>query len=206
VLAPLALAALFAGPVTLTFLIAAFVGVGAWEWGRMCRNASSHAWLLVGLLILGLAGAALIWLRHMHGIYAVLWLFGTVWATDIGAYAVGKLVGGPRIAPTISPNKTWAGLAGGVTCAVIWSIAFAYAIEPGTVGMGPLVAFGAIAAVMAQAGDFAVSFAKRRFGLKDSSGLIPGHGGVLDRVAGLLTTGPALALLLLAINSDARAW
>jgi phosphatidate cytidylyltransferase len=158
----------------------------------MCRGRA--AWIAAGWLVLAVAGTAVVWVGYAWGTPMVLWLFGAVWSTDIGAYAAGTTIGGRRIAPAISPNKTWAGLAGGVVAAAVWSLAWAlyYGSDPGA-----LAVLGTIGAVIAQAGDFALSFAKRRFGVKDSSGLIPGHGGVLDRIAGLLTTGPALALLLL---------
>lgn len=157
----------------------------------------------MGLLVLVLAGGALIWLEQHADTAAVVWLFGIVWATDIGAYAVGSLVGGPRIAPSISPKKTWAGLGGGIIFAVSWSFAWAkYFAPPDAYFLDLIVGLAAAGAVIAQVGDFLLSFAKRRFGVKDSSGLIPGHGGVLDRIAGLLTTGPALALLLLSTNGN----
>jgi phosphatidate cytidylyltransferase len=186
------LAALFAGPLPLAALVTAFAAVGLWEWVRMCRDRPG--WLSAGALVLGAAGAAIVWIRYsVASMDPVLWLFGAVWATDIGAYAAGRTIGGPRIAPAISPNKTWAGLAGGMILAAAWS--FAWAVHNSSYFL-EAIAVGAATAAIAQAGDFALSFAKRRFGRKDSSDLIPGHGGVLDRIAGLLTTGPALALLL----------
>jgi phosphatidate cytidylyltransferase len=187
----LALAAIAAGPTPVAVLVAVFVAVGAWEWMRMCGDR--REWLIAGWLVLLVAGTAIVWIGYTWYTSVILWLFGAVWATDVGAYAAGTTIGGPRIAPHISPNKTWAGLAGGMFAAAAWSLLWAL-----FVGNEPLefAVLGAIVAVIAQAGDFAVSFAKRRFGVKDSSNLIPGHGGVLDRIAGLLTTGPAVALLL----------
>ena len=200
ILAPLALAALFSGPWPFGALVAAFVAVGAWEWVRLC--GPSPAFLIVGLAVLAVAGATLLWIERHYDTTAVLWLFGVVWATDIGAYAVGSLLRGPRIAPAISPNKTWAGLAGGIAFAVAWSFVWGWSfVAPESYFVDLIVGLAAAGAVVAQMGDFALSFAKRRFGRKDSSGLIPGHGGVLDRIAGLLTTAPALALLLL-VNKD----
>jgi phosphatidate cytidylyltransferase len=196
----LALLAVAGGWPTIALLVAAFIGVGGWEWTRMCRDRS--AWLVPGWLVLLIAGAAVTWIGRDQGPGIVLFLFGAVWATDIGAYAAGSALRGPRIAPSISPNKTWAGLAGGMILAVIWSLIWAelYRIEVDY--LLEMAVIGAAAAIVAQAGDFALSFAKRRCGVKDSSGLIPGHGGVLDRIAGLLTTGPALALLLLSANGN----
>ena len=192
---------------TFAALVALGAAIGLWEWTRMCARGSqgvAHG-LALGAPLLAAPAVSLVWLHHAHGADAAMWLFGSVWATDIGAYAVGSLVRGPRIAPRISPNKTWSGLLGGIACAAAWAGVFG--AMAGLAGApGALAAAGGALAVVAQAGDFAVSAAKRRFGLKDSSGLIPGHGGVLDRIAGLLTTGPTLALLLLAINGGARSW
>jgi phosphatidate cytidylyltransferase len=199
VLLPLALAAIAAGPLPLAVLVVVFIAAGAWEWERMCHGRIG--WLAAGWLVLAAAGASVIWIGHVWNAPLVLWLFGVVWATDIGAYTVGKMVGGPRIAPSISPNKTWAGLVGGMAVAAVWSYAWElyFGSDPWV-----LAAIGLVAAIISQVGDFALSFAKRRFGVKDSSSLIPGHGGVLDRIAGLLTTGPAAALLLQATTGVAK--
>jgi phosphatidate cytidylyltransferase len=211
VLAPVAVLAVYASPYALAALVAAAVALGAWEWARMCGSGArpgretSACWLAIGGIVLAVAGLSVVGLRFHSGADAVMWLFGAVWATDIGAFAVGTSVGGPKVAPRVSPNKTWSGLAGGIACATLWSVAFQYLAlhMRGAESLAEAAALGAVTAVVAQTGDFGVSFAKRRFGLKDSSGLIPGHGGVLDRIAGLLTTGPALALFLLAINRTA---
>lgn len=113
-----------------------------------------------------------------------------VWATDIGAYVAGRKIGGPKLAPRISPKKTWAGLLGGMSAAaaVAALIAATLASSIGTAALA-----GAGLAVVAQAGDLYESWIKRRVGVKDSSRLIPGHGGLLDRIDGLLTAAPALA-------------
>jgi phosphatidate cytidylyltransferase len=127
------------------------------------------------------------------GLLNALALVGIVVATDTGAYAFGRTIGGPKIAPQISPSKTWAGLCGGMFAAAVWSVAiilFARQMLPSNLPVGePLAlaaAFGAVLAIVAQAGDFFESWLKRRAGLKDSSNLIPGHGGFLDRLDGLL--------------------
>jgi phosphatidate cytidylyltransferase len=125
----------------------------------------------------------------------VFWIFLLVWATDIGAYFAGRGIGGPRMAPRISPGKTWAGLAGGMVCAALAGAGFG--LLSGASRLGALAAMSAVLAGVSQAGDLAESAVKRRFGVKDSGKIIPGHGGVLDRLDGLLfaTTGVgALAL------------
>lgn len=161
--------------------------------GRMPAPASYAA----GVLAIALPLLALDWLRllPMQGLAMVLWLLGIVWATDIGAYAFGRTIGGPRLAPRISPNKTWAGLLGGMACAAVVGGFAALWIE----GIGPVAAVtvSAALAVISQIGDLAESRMKRRFGVKDTGGLIPGHGGLLDRTDGLLAAAPVFALLVL---------
>lgn len=118
-----------------------------------------------------------------HGVEVFLWLCAMVVATDVGAYVSGKSIGGPKLAPSISPNKTWAGLIGGMTAAALASLAFMAVTTNSVIS---LLLIGAATAVIAQAGDLLESWMKRCSGLKDSSHLIPGHGGVLDRIDGFL--------------------
>ena len=123
---------------------------------------------------------------------AVLWLLLSVWSCDIGAFISGRSIGGPKLAPRISPNKTWAGLLGGILAAVVASVLLALIS-----GSGSIVLFaihGALLALISQCGDLAESSLKRRFDVKDSGNLIPGHGGILDRVDGVLFAAPALVL------------
>lgn len=153
-------------------------------------------WLTAGTLYIGLPCVALIWLRDgEYGRDRVFWLMGVVWATDIGAYAAGRLIGGPRLAPRISPNKTWAGLLGGIAAAALVSASFALAGPAGTPHIASAILLGILLAVLAQAGDLGESWVKRRFGVKDSSTLIPGHGGLLDRVDALLVVTMAVACI-----------
>jgi phosphatidate cytidylyltransferase len=147
-----------------------------------------------GVLWLGVPCVALLWLARETGSGIVFWILAVVWATDIGAYAVGRTVGGPKLAPRVSPGKTWSGLLGGVFSAALVGLATAKMIGGPPVQM---VLISAALAVVGQAGDLAESAAKRRFRVKDASGLIPGHGGLLDRLDALLTVVPTVALLRL---------
>jgi phosphatidate cytidylyltransferase len=152
-------------------------------------------WLGFGALYVGLPCLAILWLRGQPhgGLATVLWLFALVWATDTGAYVAGRLIGGPKLAPAISPNKTWAGLAGGVAAAAAVGFA-AFSLWPEGNSLWLIPVSGALALVE-QAGDLFESAAKRQAGVKDSSNLIPGHGGALDRLDGLLAVCVAVAAL-----------
>lgn len=160
-------------------------------------SGGAPQWAALGTLYIGLPSIALIWLRNhaLIGQLGVVWLFVVVWATDTGAFALGRLVGGPKLWPRLSPNKTWAGLFGGVllAAAVGWVAAVLGHLTP----LSGWVVVSALVALAAEAGDLAESAVKRRFRVKDSSGLIPGHGGVLDRLDGLMFAAPVLALVVL---------
>lgn len=161
-----------------------------------------------GLFYIGCAVIALLWLRGRpaSGRMEMFFLLFVVWATDSGAYLAGRLIGGPKLAPRLSPSKTWAGLGGGVGAAFLIGVLFA--MGAGGVSAGVLRAgfLAAGLALVAQAGDLAESALKRRFGRKDSGTLIPGHGGLLDRLDGLLAAAPAAALLALILGRRTLLW
>lgn len=143
-----------------------------------------------GVLYAGLPAICLLFLRDQSsGIALTLWTLAVVWATDIGAYFAGRTIGGPKLAPAISPNKTWAGLAGGIIAAAIIGalLARATALPPG------LAMLGGAMAILAQLGDLYESWLKRRADVKDSGTLLPGHGGVLDRLDGLVPVAVVVA-------------
>jgi phosphatidate cytidylyltransferase len=169
-------------------------------------NDAEPEWMAAGALWLALPCVCLLWLARTEGggRATLLWLLAVVWATDIGAYAAGRSLGGPRLAPRWSPRKTWAGLLGGAVCAGLagWATAAWLGRAPGF----PLAALSAALAIVEQFGDVAESLAKRRFGVKDSSSLIPGHGGLLDRVDGLLAVVPTVALLTAIGGRSVLAW
>ena len=139
-----------------------------------------------------------------YGLRSVFWVLAIVWATDSGAYAAGRLIGGDKLAPTISPSKTWSGLAGGVFAAVAVAIGMA-ALD--LVASTPrLVGLSVVLCLVAQGGDLLESALKRRFDVKDSGTIIPGHGGALDRLDGLLAAFPAVACGYLVAGSGAFIW
>lgn len=149
-------------------------------------------WFLLGIIYVSVFAWSMIALRsYDRGGLLTMWLFAVVCLTDTGAYFVGTLVGGPKIAPMISPSKTWSGLLGGIVAASGGAYLF-YAAAGGYMLQYLLLA--PFIASMAQAGDFLESAFKRKFGVKDSGNLIPGHGGVMDRVDGFVTAAAFLAV------------
>jgi phosphatidate cytidylyltransferase len=155
-------------------------------------TGAAPVWQALGPLYLGIPGLALFMLRQApeHGIWLVLILFAAVWATDTGALISGKLIGGPKMAPVLSPNKTWAGFAGGTIVAglVVAGILLGLGASPLRGAM-----FGMVVALTGHAGDLFESWVKRRVGRKNSGSLIPGHGGMLDRIDSILFAAPACA-------------
>ena len=152
--------------------------------------------LALGTIYAGLPVLSLLLIRHQHdGLVYALWAMALVWVTDIGAYFAGRAIGGPRLAPAISPNKTWAGLIGGIGLAAAFGLAmhYAYGLALRLTLASPLLA------VVAQAGDLYESWLKRRAGVKDSGTLLPGHGGVLDRIDGLVPVAPVAAALVVVV-------
>lgn len=186
------------GVVYRAFVVLVALGL-LWEWWGLARRigyaTSARAILMAaGLAYIGLAAFSLIILRETP--IDLLAVMASVIATDTGAYFAGRAIGGPKIAPNISPSKTWAGLGGGMVASALAMIAIHETMRdfsPG--GWLMLATFGALLAIVAQAGDFLESAMKRKAGVKDSGHLIPGHGGLLDRLDGLL----AVAVLMLAL-------
>lgn len=180
-------------------LILVFLGVLVFvSPSRLATALAGKQWLkptIAGIAYVSLALVSMAWLRQLdaHG-FLVIWLFFAVWAMDVGGYFAGKGIGGPKLAPRLSPKKTWAGLIGGVLLSAVVSIGLAELFSWGK----PLVfaGAGAAVAVVAQMGDLYESALKRKLGLKDSGNLIPGHGGILDRVDGLIFAAPFVALVI----------
>jgi phosphatidate cytidylyltransferase len=167
-------------------LAAAALGLAALlSFMRRAGTFTPRAQAAFGVLYIGLAPAALVAIRGDSGLglMAVLGLFTVIWAADIAAYFGGRLIGGPRLAPSLSPRKTWAGVICGALAAGVAGSAFG-AVIGASASLWAIVGFGL--GVMGLAGDLFESLCKRRFGVKDASGLIPGHGGVLDRLDSLI--------------------
>ena len=211
VLAPVVLLTTYLGGIWFLVMVLGIVGVGLFEWWRMCANAkSSHTrnfWAVVGAVYLGLAGTCMFWMRipETSGYYVEFWLYAIVWGTDTGAYIAGTLIGGPKLASRISPKKTWAGLLGGV--AVSGAVGYTAYVHYGVgASLNVMIAASIALAIVSQFGDLLESFAKRSFGVKDSGSLIPGHGGVLDRVDGLFAAALGLAFLRLTFPEALGVW
>lgn len=158
------------------------------------RNREKSLWYRIGAVYISLSFLAFSWLRgdDAQGLALVLWIFAVVWSTDIGAYLVGRQVGGPKLISRVSPNKTWAGLVGGSVFAAFASFLVGSYLKIGY-DVRSLSIIGVLLAVVAQAGDLFESYVKRLGGKKDSGRIIPGHGGILDRIDGLMAVGIVVA-------------
>jgi phosphatidate cytidylyltransferase len=192
VLGPLALAAAyFGGWLFALFWTAAALAV-LWEWVSLVNGT---VWILSGIIYAATLLAAPLVLRHdaIYGFAAIVMLFAIVWTTDVLGYFAGRAIGGPKLMPAVSPKKTWSGALAGTFGATLVAVLAAHGL--GAVNLMPIasVAFGL--SVVAQAGDLLESWVKRRFGAKDASHLIPGHGGVMDRLDGFWAAAVAGCLI-----------
>jgi phosphatidate cytidylyltransferase len=197
-MAAVAILCVWVGGALFAALLVVATVIVAWEFWRLVIRITPSwrarlIWALVGAAYIGLAILGLWHTRSapFHAIFFTVWLLAVVWATDVGAYVFGRLIGGPKIAPSISPSKTWAGLLGGIFCvSIVMNVMFCWPNGKPYYGLEGLLVigflWGAPLAILAQAGDFFESWMKRQAGVKDSGRLIPGHGGLFDRVDGLL--------------------
>lgn len=167
-------------------------------WANLTRNERTAAWrswvaVVTGVVYLGLPGGALVRWRMDAAVAALVWFFLLIWANDIASYFVGLAIGRHKLAPQISPGKSWEGAVAGVVAAAAVGLAAAAVL-----GFTPLVGivFGVVSSIASQAADLLESALKRRAGVKDSGTLLPGHGGVLDRFDGVLIAAPVAYLLL----------
>lgn len=166
------------------------------------ESGTQPVFFAVGLPYIALPAIALSWMRALPeaGLLNVAWLFGVVWATDIAAYFVGRTVGGPKLAPRVSPGKTWSGAIGGGLGAAVVGAGLALGADADPV---PAILASLALSVVAQGGDLAESAVKRHFGVKDSGSIIPGHGGLFDRADALLAAAPVAALVLYFVGANA---
>ncbi len=179
----------------IAYLVCSASGVAAAIVSR--RGSGSCRWAAFGALYILVPSVALVWLREsaQSGQGLVLLLFAIVWAADTGGYVGGRLIGGPKLSPAISPAKTWAGAVGGIVAGGL----SAYFAAPLIFGSGPKLAYMAVGSSLgfiSIAGDMTESAIKRYFGIKDLSGFVPGHGGVLDRLDGMIFVTTAVTLAL----------
>jgi phosphatidate cytidylyltransferase len=183
VMVVIALFAAVQGGYVLAVLAAAAATAVFYEWTRLTKGWGI-AWYLGGAVYALVAALSLLLVRERagQGLDLLLWVFIVVWSTDIGAYVAGRAIGGPKLAPSISPGKTWAGFYGGVAAATLLGGGWALFTDLSTV----VLLLAPLFSVASQGGDLFESWMKRRAGVKDSGRWLPGHGGVFDRLDGLL--------------------
>ena len=206
------LGALYLGGNAFLLLMIAAAVIGISEWVRMVQLEKEYRipFMVLGIAYISISCGLMAWLRvgTVYGLYNMLTLLLIVWASDISAYFSGRAIGGPKLAPKISPKKTWAGFIGSSVGAglVAAGLACPYLLEKSgvaTVGHLPAAAYGGIGFVLAmvgQAGDLLISVFKRRYEVKDTGSIIPGHGGVLDRIDALLLVALIFGLIVAALS------
>lgn len=200
VLAPLAILVTWLGGVTFVIFWTVAASIVLWEWSVLVKGGhhsvpAFFGWMVAGLVYAGalLLGPVMLRGDATFGFAAILFLFAIVWATDIAAYFAGRAIGGPKLWPAVSPKKTWSGAIGGTIGGVAAGIVV---IKVAGLVVAPmLVLVALVLSVVAQAGDLLESAIKRHFGAKDASQLIPGHGGLMDRLDGFLTAVAAAVMV-----------
>ena len=194
-----ALLAAVLGGYPFAILVALGACVMLYEWRQLVQEWGI-GWQIGGFVYALVPALALLWIRERFemnqapvGLELLLWVFITSWSVDIGAYFAGRTIGGPKLAPAISPNKTWAGLIGGMAAATFFGGLWAYLLHLPALLIVLAAPFGAAA----QVGDLFESWLKRRAGVKDSGRWLPGHGGALDRLDGLVVVATLTAAAML---------
>ncbi len=202
------LGALYLGGIFFCFLMGVATAKGVSEWTNMVKNDEDYGTelMFLGACYIVISCGAMIWLRLAtpHGLYNMLTLLLIVWASDISAYFSGRAIGGPKLAPKVSPKKTWAGFIGssvgaGLVAGGLALPATLATFHVETVGhLSPYMyaLLGGALGMCGQAGDLLISFFKRRYGIKDTGTLIPGHGGLLDRIDALLLVALIFAVIV----------
>ena len=200
VLAPVAVIVAYVGGLIFVMFWLLAASVVLWEWARLVTQAKLRTFALIDWLAAGVAYAAVLLFAPLIlrrdpslGFVAILFLFAVVWVTDIAAYFAGRAFGGPKLWPAVSPKKTWSGAAGGTLGGIAAGV---LTVKLMGVSVGPmLILVAGLLSAVAQAGDLLESAIKRHFGAKDAGQLIPGHGGVMDRLDGFLTAAAAAAMV-----------
>lgn len=208
VLIPVVFGMIWWGGWAFGIFLAVCIGLAFAEWvhlttGAVASPAKRTAMLIIGFLYLALAfyDMADIRLNHPEGALWILTLFLCIWSSDTLAYIFGKNIGGPKMTPTVSPNKTWSGYAGALLGPALTLCLCIEFFAPEDAPPLPVTFFGgAILGIVGQSGDLLISYIKRRAGLKDTGNLIPGHGGILDRIDALLLVIPVFYAYLMVIN------
>ncbi|MDB5491693.1 MAG: Phosphatidate cytidylyltransferase [Micavibrio sp.] len=201
VLAPVTMVLIYLGGYPYIAMIVVCAVLILREWIRMAgKGRHMMRDSVIGILYVLISGAALIDLRLRHddtGLFLVVALLLVVWASDTGAYIFGKTIGGPKMCPSISPNKTWAGFAGAMVFPAATLAVLVAAVHMPVNAIIAAFMAGALFGVVGQAGDLLISMFKRRVGVKDTGTLIPGHGGLLDRADSLMLVAPVFLLAYL---------
>lgn len=174
-------------------LIFSIAVLSSFEWYNLTRG--NKILYIFALLLIALPNASLIYLYNLsQGKYALVWLILTIWSIDITAYLFGKNFGGAKICPIISPGKTWSGLLGAILAGMVCTIFGSIFLGLFSIFYSPII--GLAIAILAQLGDFTESLIKRAYNVKDSGSMIPGHGGILDRMDSFIFTAPLIAIYI----------
>lgn len=193
ILLPIAIYAIFSSESLFTFISILAAILMMMEWNDITRASQNRKkWQIIGIFYVLIPIYSIIEIRSISS-DLLFWMFAIIWATDIFAYFAGKSLKGPKLAPKISPNKTWSGLLGGVSASALIGF-FSSIMFPGTAIF--FIGISILLSVLEQISDLLESKVKRIFGVKDSGNLIPGHGGVLDRLDGIILVAPFLLFLI----------
>ncbi len=193
VLIPIALYAILSSENLFIFLSVAIAILMTAEWLDITKKAEDQQkWRIIGLFYILIPIYSVIKIRLFND-EILLWMFAVIWATDIFAFFAGKTLGGAKLAPTISPNKTWSGLSGGVVASMLIGLMSSFMFKGGAIFF---ISVSVFLSLIEQASDLFESKVKRIFGVKDSGNIIPGHGGVLDRLDGMMFVAPVVLLLI----------
>ncbi len=205
IIAPVFLYVIIVGDLPLAmWLILAYI-ISVYEWFGLSRKTQYFIpTLIMGCVYMGLSYGSFMALREVYSINVLLLFLGMIWASDIGAYFVGKTIGGPKLIQKISPNKTWSGFGGAlffpalvaVIWVFVWGLHTEFSDNPFWILYPMAAVLGFVTGCVGQAGDLLVSFVKRQAGVKDTGHIIPGHGGLLDRIDSMLLGAPVFFILI----------